>query len=175
MTAIVTIRRATAGDAGFLHSVRAEPSAGRYQPLRAYSLRQLQMLLARRVTAPLDASLDSKVQWVVAADGMPAGWISLDVTSREHGVGSVGFTISEAFQGQGFATGALRQIIAIAFDPDGIALERLEAVAAVENLASRRVLIKAGFREEGIAEGLLEIDGIRVDHVRFGLLRREDS
>ncbi|HYI25322.1 MAG TPA: GNAT family protein, partial [Thermomicrobiales bacterium] len=67
--------------------------------------------------------------------------------------------------------GAMRQVIALAFDPNGLDLGRLEAVAAVDNLASRRVLAKAGFIEEGIARGLLVIGGERVDHVRFGLLR----
>ncbi|MBA3276111.1 MAG: GNAT family N-acetyltransferase [Chloroflexia bacterium] len=79
--------------------------------------------------------------------------------------------MSEAFRGRGLATGAVRQVVEIAFDPHGLALDRLEANAAVENIASRRVLVKAGFREEGIAGKLLIIDGVRVDHVRFGLVR----
>ncbi len=112
---------------------------------------------------------------MIECDGICAGWVSLDVTSREHGIASVGYSVSEAYRGLGVATEAVRQIIAIAFDPDGIALDRLEAVAAVENVASRRVLAKAGFREEGIAEKLLIIDGIRVDHVRFGLVRRDPT
>ncbi|MDP9362932.1 MAG: GNAT family N-acetyltransferase, partial [Chloroflexota bacterium] len=52
-------------------------------------------------------------------------------------------------------------------------LGRLEAVAAVGNAASRRVLEKADFRAEGVARGLLVIGGKRVDHVRYGLLRDE--
>jgi ribosomal-protein-alanine N-acetyltransferase len=50
-------------------------------------------------------------------------------------------------------------------------MARLEAIAAVDNHASRRVLQKAGFHEEGVAKHLLVINGIRVDHVRFGLVR----
>jgi RimJ/RimL family protein N-acetyltransferase len=171
MTSNVSLRRASAADADFMLKVRAEPSAGLYQPLRDYSLRQLQMMLARRVSAPLDASLDSKVQWVIESDGNPAGWISLDVTSREHGIASIGYTIGESFRGHGIATQAVRLVIEIAFDPRGVALSRLEAVAAIDNAGSRRVLEKAGFREEGIAEKLLVIGGTRVDHLRFGLVR----
>ena len=65
------------------------------------------------------------------------------------------------------------QVIPVAFDPAGLALERLEAVAAVENVASRRVLEKNGFRFEGIARGYLIIAGARVDHARYGLLRSD--
>jgi ribosomal-protein-alanine N-acetyltransferase len=66
-------------------------------------------------------------------------------------------------------------VIALVFDPNGLDLDRLEAVAAVENLPSRRVLAKAGFVEEGVARGLLVTAGDRVDHVRFGLLRPASS
>jgi RimJ/RimL family protein N-acetyltransferase len=119
----------------------------------------------------LDASLEGKVQWVVLADGQCAGWITLDVTSREHNTGAVGYTVGEAWRGRGIATEAVRQVVGLAFDQRGIALDRLEAVVAAENFASRRVLEKAGFTEEGTARGLLVIGGERVDHVRYGRLR----
>jgi len=167
----VSIRRATAADAPCLTRIRAEPSVRRYQPIHKHTVERTAAILERRESTPLDRDLEGKVQWVIECDGQCAGWVSLDVTSREHGIASIGYSVSEAFWGRGLATGAVRQVIAIAFDPDGPALDRLEANAAVENIASRRVLIKAGFREEGIAEGLLVINGIRVDHVRFGLVR----
>lgn len=166
-----TIRRATSADAPCLHRIRSEPSAARYQPLRPYPPEQLARLLATRANYPLDRRLDGKVQWVIEVDGACAGWVTLDITSREHGVASVGYTVAEAYRGRGLATAAVRAVVALAFDRDGLALERLEAIAAVENIASRRVLVNAGFREEGIAAGLLVIDGVRVDHVRFGLVR----
>jgi RimJ/RimL family protein N-acetyltransferase len=172
MTSTVTIRRATAVDAEFLLAVRAEPSASRYQPLWEYSLERLRSILQQRANDPLDRTFSAKAQWVIEHAGSPSGWITLDAASREHGVASVGYTVSEAFQGRGVASGALELVIEIAFDPGRLDLSRLEAVAAVGNVASRRVLTRAGFREEGIAVGLLVIDGIRVDHVRFGLVRR---
>jgi RimJ/RimL family protein N-acetyltransferase len=171
VSALVALRRATAADAPCLHRIRSEPSASRFQPLRPYSLDRLARMLAARATLPLDGTLEGKVQWVIEVDGACAGWITLDITSREHGIAAVGYTIAEAFRGQGIASQAVTLLIGIAFDPAGIALERLEAVAAVENAASRRVLTKAGFHEEGIARNLLVIDGVRVDHVRFGLVR----
>ena len=171
MTSSVTIRRATAVDADFLLGVRAEPSAGRFQPLRSYSLERLRNILRLRASDPLDATFSAKAQWVIACDETPAGWITLDVTSREHGVAAVGYTVAEEFRGQRVASRALALVIAAAFDAGELDLSRLEAVAAVENVASRRVLTGNGFREEGIAKRLLVINGVRVDHVRFGLVR----
>jgi len=165
------IRRATAADAGCLARIRAEPSVRRYQPIHQHPVERLAAMLARREALSLDHELDGKVQWVIECEGECAGWVTLDVTSREHGIGSVGYSVSEALRGRGMATAAVREVVAIAFDPDGLALDRLEANAAVANVASRRVLAKAGFQEEGIARGLLVIDGVRIDHVRFGLVR----
>jgi RimJ/RimL family protein N-acetyltransferase len=132
---VIMLRRATAADAECLHAIRNEPSASRYQPLRMYSLDRLRTVLASREELPLDATLEGKVQWVIESGGSCAGWVSLDVTSREHGIAAVGYTIGEAFRGRGLATEAVRQVIALAFDPDGLDLARLEAVAAVDNLA----------------------------------------
>ena len=151
--------------------IRAEPSVRRYQPIHQHTVERMAAILLRRESTPLDRVLVGKAQWVIECEGQCAGWVSLDVTSREHGIASVGYSVSESFRGRGLATGAVREIIAFAFDRDGPALARLEATAAVQNAASRRVLTKAGFREEGIAAGLLVIDGVRVDHVRFGLVR----
>lgn len=173
MNSQVTLRRATSDDASLLHAIRQEPAARAYQPLRAYSLARLREMLVHRGEAPLNATFAGKAQWVVRADGESAGWITLDVTSREHGVASVGYTLATSFHGRGIATAAVLALIDIAFDAHALALQRLEAVAAVPNVASQRVLEKAGFRREGVASGLLVIAGERVDHVRFGLLRTD--
>lgn len=173
MTGSVRLRRAEPNDAGFLHAIRNEPAAGRFQPLRPYSEGQLRELIERRATAPLDSNLDGKVQWVILADDRPAGWVSLDVTSREHAVGAVGYTVGEAFHGRGIATRALQTVVDIAFASDQVNLERLEAVVAVGNIASRRVLENAGFSREGIARGLLRVSGSRIDHYRYGRLRAD--
>lgn len=169
----ITLRRATAADAERLHEIRSEASASVHQPLKPYGLNELREVLERRVSDRLDPDFAGKAQFAVKFEGATVGWVSLDVTSREHGVASVGYTIAEAARGRGIATAAVRQIIALAFDPTGPNLDRLEAVASFHNAGSQRVLEKAGFVREGIARGLLVIRGERVDHVRFGLLRTD--
>lgn len=169
----VTLRRANEQDALLFAAIREEPSATRYQPLRPYTQERLRSLLHQRAALPLDRALDAKVQWVILANDEAVGWITLDVTSREHAIGSVGYTVRERDRGRGIARAALTELVAVAFDPDGPALERLEAVVATANVASQRVLERAGFRREGTARGLLQIAGDRLDHERYGLLRND--
>jgi ribosomal-protein-alanine N-acetyltransferase len=167
----VTLRRVTAADAGMIFAWRSEPAVRRYQPIRQIPLDAVRELLIHRSRQPVDPSFDSAAQWVVLAGGIAVGWMSLEVVSREHRVGSVGYTIAESFWGHGYASAGLKALIDIALSPEGANLWRVEAVAAVTNGASRRVLAKVGFQEEGVARDYLEINGARVDHVRVAILR----
>jgi ribosomal-protein-alanine N-acetyltransferase len=170
---IVSLRRPTRDDAERIHAWRTQPWVRRFQPTRQLSLEHWRDELARQAARLLDASLDAKVQWLIEENGIPAGWISLDVTSRQHGIAAIGYSVSEEFQGRRLVGRAFPDVIAMAFDPGTLALERLEAVCSVENIPSQRVLASAGFRNEGIARGLLVINGVRVDHVMWGLLRTD--
>lgn len=152
---------------------RDEPSTGRYMPNRRRSPAEMAARLAERAGPAVDPALDGTVQWIVEAGGEPVGWVRFTVTDRENGVGEVGYTIGERHRGRGYATAAVREVLALAFSPAGADVARVEAVAAVGNGASRRVLERNGFRFEGVARGLLVIGGERVDHARYGVLRLE--
>ncbi|HVL22884.1 MAG TPA: GNAT family protein [Thermomicrobiales bacterium] len=173
MSPRIALRRASVDDVAFLHALRAEPSVRAHQPIAQRPPEELRATIEDRAADALDATFTGKAQWVILADNAPAGWIALDVTSREHGIASIGYSLAPAFRGRGIASGALRQVVALAFDPAGLALHRLEANVAVANVASQRVLQAAGFAREGIARGLLRIDGAWVDHERYGLLNTD--
>ena len=169
----VRLRRASADDTDLVLAWRTEPSAGRYQPLHRFSADALRERLAARAAAPLDPTCTSDLQWIVETNDGPVGWVTVELTSREHGIGTLGYTIGERFRRRGYATAAVRAVLPLVFGPAALDLWRLEAGAAVDNVASRRVLERTGFTYEGIARALLVIDGVRVDHARYALLRPE--
>lgn len=82
---------------------------------------------------------------------------------------SLGYWMGRQYAGQGIMTEAVAQVVPFALTTLG--LHRLHAACLPDNLASRRVLEKNGFREEGYAENYLQIDGRWCDHVLFGLTR----
>jgi ribosomal-protein-alanine N-acetyltransferase len=49
-------------------------------------------------------------------------------------------------------------------------LHRLEAACVPENAPSKALLLKAGFKHEGLASAYLKINGVWRDHLTFGLL-----
>ncbi len=158
-----------------IHALRSEASARRYQPLRQVSREAVRELLAFRARIPIAPHARGQIQWIIETPEGPVGWltITIDDDDREHGIGSIGYTVGEAFRGRGYATAAVAAVLPIAFDPEQLALERLEILAAVDNLASRRVAEHNGFRLEGILRGLLVINGARVDHALYALLRSD--
>ncbi len=82
---------------------------------------------------------------------------------------NLGYWMGEEFAGRGLMTEAVGVMLPFYFDTLG--LHRIQAAFLPHNQASRRVLEKNGFREEGYAENYLQIDGRWADHVLFALTR----
>ena len=82
---------------------------------------------------------------------------------------TLGYWMGRDYAGQGLMTEAVGAVVPYVFDSLG--LHRIHAACIPTNTASRRVLEKNGFREEGFAEHYLQIDGRWSDHVLFGLTR----
>jgi ribosomal-protein-alanine N-acetyltransferase len=82
---------------------------------------------------------------------------------------TLGYWMGSNFAGQGIMSEAVGLVVTFAFQT--LDLHRIHAAFLPFNTASRRVLEKNGFREEGYAESYLQIDGKWADHVLFGLNR----
>lgn len=80
---------------------------------------------------------------------------------------TLGYFVGRDWTGRGFATEAVGLVVTFAFE---IAfLHRVQAAAMPRNAASRRVLEKAGFVEEGLARRYLEINGMWEDHFVYAI------
>lgn len=83
-------------------------------------------------------------------------------------MGSVGYWCGQPFARNGYTLAAVRALTTFAFQSLG--LHRLEAACLPANRASRKLLRRAGFVEEGEAKAYLKINGAWADHVLFGLV-----
>jgi [ribosomal protein S5]-alanine N-acetyltransferase len=84
---------------------------------------------------------------------------------------TVGYWVDGAMAGRGITPTALALAIDHCFGPVG--LHRVEATVRPENLASRRVLTKLGFREEGMFVRYLSVAGAWRDHLGYALTVEE--
>jgi [ribosomal protein S5]-alanine N-acetyltransferase len=83
--------------------------------------------------------------------------------------GTFGYWIGEPFARQGYMREALLALTHHAFTR--MDLSRLEAACLPENLPSRGVLEKCGFKYEGVAQSYLQINGRWRNHVLYANLR----
>jgi RimJ/RimL family protein N-acetyltransferase len=114
---------------------------------------------------------DTEAHFLVCDDGDPVGTVGLTGMTHHWGTGDLGFYVDPDAQGQGYATAGVDLLVNYAFDQRR--LEKLSADALATNPASRRVLEKNGFLEEGRFRDHAFVDGGRVDVVRYGLLADE--
>ena len=81
---------------------------------------------------------------------------------------SIGYWMGEGFARNGYMTDAVKTILSFIFDDLG--LHRVEAACVPANVASRDLLRKVGFQEEGEARKYLRINGTWEDHLLFAYL-----
>ena len=107
-----------------------------------------------------------------ATDGALVGGISLNHVRRGNSQSaSIGYWMGQPHTGQGYMTEAVAGLLPFAFDR--LRLQRLSAACLPHNTASRRVLGKVGFMEEGFARRYLRINGEWRDHVIYAMLNTD--
>lgn len=106
--------------------------------------------------------------WVICYGGQFAGELTVfNVRWGANRSAEVGYWIDERLAGRGITPTALAMGADHCFKRMG--LHRLEAGIQPENAASRRVVEKLGFRNEGIRLGLVHIDGAWRDHICYAI------
>ena len=84
---------------------------------------------------------------------------------------SVGYWAGAPYARRGHTLDGTRTVLRFAFE--SLALHRVEAACCPDNIASRDLLLKAGFREEGLARSYLKINGVWRDHLLFAMLQTD--
>ena len=88
----------------------------------------------------------------------------------ERAIVEIGYFVLPHARGRGVATTVARLLAEHAFS---LGIERVAAYVNVGNVASERVLERAGFTREGVVRSLPVPDGRRVDKTLFSLLPGE--
>ncbi len=81
---------------------------------------------------------------------------------------TLGYWMGKSHASKGHMSAAVPVVIDFAFD--ALALHRIEAACLPNNEASIRLLLKAGFSEEGVARQYLKINNQWQDHRTFAVL-----
>src|SRR5690625_3818995 len=106
--------------------------------------------------------------WAITFDGVFAGQLTVSAlvwgSARS---AQIGYWVDRAYAGRGVTPTAVALAVDHSFFTVG--LHRIEASIRPESRASRRVVEKLGFREEGLRRRQLHIDGAWRDHIAYAL------
>jgi ribosomal-protein-alanine N-acetyltransferase len=113
------------------------------------------------------------VTWAITlhASGQLIGTCGTYAWDQENHHVDIGYHIRHDHWGQGYATEATHALLRWCFANLGV--HRIQADCTAGNIGSERVLLKCGFRFEGIWRERDSEHGRFVDIKQFGLLRRE--
>ena len=103
-------------------------------------------------------------------DGLLMGAFGLHIDER-HRRGELGYWLGVPYWNQGFTTEAARAVIAFGFEE--LRLHRIQATHLPRNVASGRVMLKAGMTYEGTLRGYYVKNGTFLDVAMYAILRDE--
>jgi len=114
-----------------------------------------------------------RFEWLLRADTFEGsiGWVSLRINDRTPLLGEIGYSLIAEARGQGLATEAVRALVEEVFTQTD--LTEIQACCLPENVPSRAVLAKTGFRETRTITGGAIVRGKRVNVVEHQLHRGE--
>jgi len=166
----LTIRRSRAEDAATISAYRSDPNVNRYQGWDRTDVASISAEIAA-MAGRSPGDLGGWVQFTVEEkeSGRLVGDVGMSPAEEEPGVIKIGYTIAPEFQGRGYATEAVRALIAYAFET--LDAEVVRAYASAENGPSIKVAEKVGMRLMERFEGR---DGnVRWFGVRYEIPRDE--
>ncbi|MFC7074264.1 GNAT family N-acetyltransferase [Halovenus rubra] len=151
-------------DLPFIQTYRNHPDVrqqlGRIQPQNGADLE-----------ADFEGYMQNGVNLLVCTDNKPVGFVALFNWKESAGRVEIAYWIAPDEQGNGYATDAVSQAIAYAFDDRRC--HKVVAGAHATNEASRGLLETLSFQQEGRLRDHIYLDGEWVDAIRYGLLEAE--
>ncbi|MNI81000.1 putative ribosomal N-acetyltransferase YdaF [compost metagenome] len=85
----------------------------------------------------------------------------------------VGYSLDRDYNGKGYMTEAVKQVVSYAFEE--LKFHRITGEASPRNPGSIRVLENAGFHKEGIARSNVMINGVWEDHQVLAIINPSDA
>lgn len=174
----VYIRYTEAGDAGELTAVhiRNREFFEKFSPTpreEFYTEEYQRQAISKHLTDRLEDRMYSYVI-CLKPDNRIIGSVGLSFVNRGPLQSCmIGFVLDQAYNGKGYMTEAVKQVVRHAFEE--LKFHRIYGEASPRNPGSIRVLEKAGFHKEGIARSNVKINGKWQDHQVLAIINPSDD
>ncbi|MCT2024924.1 GNAT family N-acetyltransferase [Dermabacter hominis] len=140
------LRPHNADDTEWLHELYSRPDVARYLLDEPWTAEVTHDKLTERLAKTDIDGESGALALVIEHDGVPIGDVALWLTDHEHRQGEIGWVLDPAHGGQGFASEAVRAVLALGFDH--YRLHRITAQVDARNSASAALARRVGLRLE---------------------------
>jgi len=113
----------------------------------------------------------AEISYEIIVSNRIVGRIGIHHIDKHNQCASIGYWLTEQAQGRGIVVRACRQLISYAFDT--LNLNRIEILAAKENVKSQAVPQKLGFTKEGILRQVEKVNDKLHDLVVYAVLKED--
>ncbi|ASO20529.1 RimJ/RimL family protein N-acetyltransferase [Actinoalloteichus hoggarensis] len=135
-------------DVDAVHAIAGDPEVTRFTDWGPNTMQDSVTFIADAVAQARETPrAEFHLAAVDAATGVLVGSVAVGVTDPAHRQGELGYVFHRDHWGRGLATEAATLLLSFGFTR--LALRRISATCHPDNLASARVLEKAGLRREG--------------------------
>lgn len=154
-------------------SYRSDPEIARYQGWGApYTIEQAEEFIEQqKMVTPGEIGQWLQLGMELKVDGLLIGDVAFQVIKDSHHQAELGMTLSQPFQGKGYGTEAVRELVRYLFAD--LNVHRIIANCDPENISAHRLLERVGFRCEGCFIDSLWYKGGWASELWFALLDRE--
>ncbi len=172
-TTRLIIRELESNDLDQIHNLLSSPETDEFNTMGIpESIQVSEKLVADWLTTQKQEPRDSYIFCMDLNDTKQfIGLIALILGKKKYRSAEVWFKIHKDFWRNGYTTEALLRILQFGFND--LKLHRIEAGCAVENVASSKVLEKAGMTREGMKRKNLPIRGHWKDNYIYGILEED--
>jgi RimJ/RimL family protein N-acetyltransferase len=159
------------GDLDDVHAWMSDEDVTRYQLYDPRSLEQVQTHIDKVKDATHLENDDDFVEFALELDGRVIGCLYYVLKSAENATAELGWALTAAYQGKGYAAEAARAGLELAFDR--MQLHRVTAELDPRNAPSIALCLRLGMREEAHYVEDLMFKGAWADTGVYAILERE--
>lgn len=162
------IRKLGIGDAEDIYAVSRNPAVSRFVLWDTHRSLMDSRAMIRGVLRSYRMDEPAPLAMVYRETNRVVGTIGFIWIDREHNSAEIGYSLAQEMWNRGLTTEALRAMIAFGFEK--LHLNRIEAQFDVRNVASGRVMEKAGMRKEGVLRQRMYNKGEYIDLEMWAIL-----
>jgi [ribosomal protein S5]-alanine N-acetyltransferase len=165
------LRQPTRADADAVFRIFTDPEVLRYYNVDFMTNRDEAVAIIESRRRRFELGYGMRWGIYLREGGQYIGSCGYEVLHKPWRFAEIGYELGQPYWKQGYMSEALSAIIKYGFAR--MDLHRVEAQVEPENEASKKVLLKLGFKEEGVARERGYWRGQHHDLVQFGLLARD--